>query len=66
MSTSYLIWSLLISSIGLGYFLYGKKASNLIPLISGLFMMIYPYFIQNVLVSILVGIVLIIAPFVIK
>ena len=66
MNASDLIWSLIVSSIGLGYFLYGKKAANLIALISGLIMMIYPYFVQNILVSILLGVVLMIAPFFIK
>jgi drug/metabolite transporter (DMT)-like permease len=66
MSASSLIWSLIISSIGLGYFLYGKKATNIIALISGLILMIYPYFVQNILVSIVLGVALIIAPFIIK
>ncbi len=65
MSTSYLLWSLLVSSIGLGYFLYGKKFENLIALISGLLLMIYPYFIQNILISIIIGIILLVVPFVI-
>jgi len=35
MSTSLLMWSLLFSSIGLGFFMYGKKQKAVVPLFSG-------------------------------
>jgi hypothetical protein len=45
-------WSLfsglLISCVGMGYFLYGKKAQKLWPLLAGLALGIYPYFISSV------------------
>jgi hypothetical protein len=48
-SASYLISSLLISCLGMGLFLYGKKAQRLWPLLGGLVMCVYPFFISGML-----------------
>jgi hypothetical protein len=63
MSEATLLWGLLFSSIGLGFFLYGKKQRAVVPLVCGLALMVYPYFIANVLVLIGVGIVLTAIPY---
>ena len=65
-STASLMWGLLFGSIGLGLFVYGKKQGAIIPLLCGLGLMILPYVITNVYGLALSGIVLVIAPFVIK
>jgi hypothetical protein len=44
-----LMLGLFISLIGMAAFVYGKKTSRLVPLIGGLILMIYPYFVPNVL-----------------
>ena len=46
-STNYIMSSLLISCIGGAFFLYGKKAQRLYPLLGGIVLCIYPYFITN-------------------
>jgi hypothetical protein len=58
MSAPTLLWGLLFSSIGLGFFLYGKKQRAVVPLVSGLVLMIYPYFIADVFVLVAIGVVL--------
>jgi len=63
MNTAMILWGFIIGVIGMGYFIYGKKVSNFYILISGIVMMIYPYFVGNIFVSIAVGIALIILPF---
>jgi hypothetical protein len=65
-STSILIWGMIFGSIGLGFFVYGKKQKAVIPLVSGIGLMLFPYFISNIYVLVLSGIVLIVLPFVIK
>jgi hypothetical protein len=65
-STSILIWGVIFGSIGLGFFVYGKKQKAVIPLVSGIGLMLFPYFISNIYVLVLSGIVLIVLPFVIK
>ncbi len=42
MSASLLLWGVLFSSIGLGYFIYGKKQNATVPLVCGIALMIIP------------------------
>lgn len=61
------IWVGLITGvIGMGYFVYGKKQSRIIPFISGISLMVYPYFIDSLMLSICIGAFLIIVPFVVS
>lgn len=60
--TSYLLTSLVFSSIGLGYFIYGKKQKHKIVLYSGIGLMVYPYFITSVSTVVLSGVVLMAVP----
>ena len=39
--------SFLVSTVGLGLFLYGKKAVRFPQLVGGLVLMIYPYFVTS-------------------
>ncbi len=66
MNTSMLLWSLLFSSIGLGFFIYGKKQKAVIPLFCGLGLMIYPYFISNTLLLVAIGIALMVLPYFVR
>jgi hypothetical protein len=66
MNISTLIWGFLFGSIGLGFFVYGKKQKSIIPLLSGIGLMVIPYFISNIYILILTGIVLLVLPFFIK
>ncbi len=65
-SPSMLMWGLLFGSIGLGFLVYGKKQKAPIPLICGIGLIVFPYFMSNVYILVLFGIVLIAAPFVIN
>lgn len=62
MNTVPLLLGVVFSSIGLGYFIYGKKQQQTMPLICGIALMIYPYFIENTVFLILIGIILCITP----
>ncbi|MDP2028053.1 MAG: hypothetical protein Q8K12_00230 [Thiobacillus sp.] len=66
MNTSLLLWSLLFSSVGLGLFLYGKKQQAVVPLFSGLALMIYPYFVSNSILLVAIGVVLVAVPYFIR
>jgi len=66
MDTSTLMWGVILGSIGLGFFIYGKKQKAIIPLISGVGLMIFPYCISNVLILIATGVVFAALPFVLK
>jgi hypothetical protein len=59
-----LIFSILFGSIGMGYFVYGKKQQAAIPLLAGIVLCIFPYFVSNVYIMVLVGIVLAVLPWI--
>ena len=47
MSEAGLLWGVLFSGIGVGYFIYGRRQGKTVPLLCGLFLMAYPYFMPN-------------------
>jgi hypothetical protein len=63
MSESTLLWGLLFGSIGVGFALYGKQQRAVVPLLCGIALMVYPYFVANVIVLVAIGIVLMALPY---
>lgn len=63
LNTSTLFWGLLFGSIGLGFFIYGKKQKVLVPFLCGLALMVFPYFISNTLPLVTIGVALIALPY---
>ena len=61
--TAVLLWGLLFGSIGLGYFIYGKKQRAVVPLVCGLGLMVFPYFVPNTMLLVGVGAMLIAIPY---
>ncbi|MEI6602904.1 MAG: hypothetical protein WCL54_05415 [Clostridia bacterium] len=55
---------LLISSIGLGYFIYGRKSQRFVFLIPGVVMMVYSYFTDSLILSIIIGVILLVFPWI--
>ena len=54
-STAFLLWTVLFSSLGMGYFVYGKKQGKASALLGGVALMVYPYLVSNVLLLVLLG-----------
>jgi hypothetical protein len=54
-----LLLSLLFSSVGFVLFAYGKKQSRFPHMIAGVLLMIYPYFVSNLIAMSAVGVVII-------
>ncbi len=65
-NTSTLIWAMLFGSIGLGFFVYGKKQRAVIPLLTGIALLIFPWFIPNVYLLVIVGIILVALPYFVR
>ena len=63
MDIATLYWGLLFGSIGLGFFVYGKKQHKFVPLLSGLALMVFPYFVSSTLLLITVGVALSVLPY---
>jgi hypothetical protein len=53
----------LFSSIGLGFFIYGTKQKAPVPLVCGIALMIFPYFVSNILLLVGIGISLCAVPY---
>ena len=60
-SPSFLFASLLWGSIGVGYFIYGKKQQSLSPMIGGIVMIAVSYFVGSALLMSLMCILVIMA-----
>ena len=63
MSTAAIFWGFLFGSIGLGFFIYGRKQQRVVPLVCGLILMVFPYFVSNTILLIIIGAVLMVAPY---
>ncbi len=63
---SSLLWGLLFGSAGLGFFLYGKKQQAVVPLFSGLALMVFPYFVSNTILLVAIGVALIALPYFVR
>jgi hypothetical protein len=66
MTTSWLLWTLLFSSMGLGFFIYGTKQRAAVPMVCGLTLMLYSYFVSDIYLLIVIGVVLTAIPRFIK
>lgn len=65
-STAVLIWGVIFSSIGVGFFIYGKKQKAIVPLCVGVALCVFPYFIANVYLLFFVGLVLVVIPYFVR
>jgi len=62
LNTFALVWIVLSSSVGLGFFVYGKKQKAVVPMICGLALMTYPYFVSNTILLVAIGFVILAIP----
>ncbi|MEH6358824.1 MAG: hypothetical protein V7745_07530 [Pseudomonadales bacterium] len=65
-NTAIILWALLFGSIGVGYFIYGKRQGQPVVRYTGIALILFPYFVREELAMILVGISLLLLPYVIK
>ena len=61
-----LIWGVIFGSFGLGYFVYGKKQRSVVPLVTGLGLMVFPYFVSNTVLLVIVGLLLLVTPYFVR
>jgi hypothetical protein len=54
---------LVFGSIGLGFFIYGKKQRAVVPLICGIALMVFPYFVSNAILLVGIGALLAAIPY---
>ena len=61
-----LLWGFLFGSIGVGYFVYGKKQQRLVPLLCGIALMVFPYFVSSSIALVLIGGFLLALPYFVR
>ena len=66
MDVTQLFCSIFLSAVGLGYLVYGKRQRRAVPLVCGLGLMLFPYFIASWILLLCLGLVLIVLPLVIR
>ncbi len=66
MNGATLLWGLLFSSIGLGFFIYGRKQTRAVPLVCGIVLMIYPYFVPSTVWLVVIGVLLCVVPYFVR
>lgn len=64
--TSQLVWGMIFGSIGLGFFVYGRKQKAVVPLFTGIALFVFPYFVPNITVLLLVGATLVALPYFVR
>lgn len=60
MDTAWIVWSGLFSLIGMALFVYGRRQRRAAPLMSGIALMVYPYFVSSTPALVGIGVVLIV------
>ena len=65
MTPTTLAIGILTGAVGVGYFIYGKRQTRFAPLLAGMALCVYPYFVDSVLWLVVIGVVLMAAPFLI-
>lgn len=66
LSPSSMLLSVVFSSIGVGYFIYGKKQSRPLILIVGILLMGYTLFISDATLVIAIGVGLTLLPWIVR
>jgi multisubunit Na+/H+ antiporter MnhC subunit len=54
---------ILTSAVGLAYFIYGKRQTKYVPLLAGMLLCVYPYFVDSLTRLVVIGAALLVAPF---
>ncbi|ARU90837.1 hypothetical protein B9K09_22365 [Pseudomonas sp. M30-35] len=61
-----MLWGLVFGSVGLSFFIYGRKHSRTMPFICGLGLMVFPYFISSTLLMVAIGCSLMALPYFVR
>lgn len=63
MTTASLLWGLLFGSIGIGFFVYGKRQAAVVPLMCGVALLLLPMLVSNTMLLVGAGVVLTALPY---
>jgi hypothetical protein len=58
-----LLWGVVFGSVGLAYFVYGRRQGRFVPLLCGIGLMAFPYFVSNTVLLVVAGLALSVVPY---
>jgi hypothetical protein len=61
-----LLWGMLFGTLGLGYCVYARRQREPVPLVCGVALMVFPYFVASAWATVLVGAVLLVLPWCVR
>jgi hypothetical protein len=64
--TALLLWGIFFGSVGIGFFMYGRRQRAPVPLVTGIALFLLPYFISNVYLLVALGAALAVLPYFIR
>lgn len=60
------LWiGVIAGAVGVGHFLYGRRQTKVVPMVAGILLCAYPYFVDSALWLSMIGLALVAAPFLI-
>lgn len=65
-SPAVLSLGILFGAIGVGYFVYGKRQSMIVPLVCGLALMVFPWFVSGLGWTVIIGVALMAVPYFVR
>ncbi|KPK54116.1 MAG: hypothetical protein AMJ59_25105 [Gammaproteobacteria bacterium SG8_31] len=66
MNEWWLIWAMFFGALGLGFLVYGRKQRAVVPLVCGVALMTFPYFVANTYLLVAIGVLLVVTPYFIR
>lgn len=66
MDQAVLLWGVIFGSVGLGFLIYARRQRAIVPLVVGIALTVYPFFVSNVYALVLIGLALSAAPYFIR
>jgi hypothetical protein len=66
MGTATLWWGMLFGAVGLGYLAYARRQRAPVPLVCGVALVAFPYFVSNAWAMVLVGAALVALPWLVR
>ncbi|MET0225628.1 MAG: hypothetical protein ABW187_04235 [Dokdonella sp.] len=66
MTTTTLLLGVLFGSIGVGFLIYGRRQRALVPLISGLALIVLPYLVDGTALLLAIGVCLVAIPYFVR
>jgi hypothetical protein len=66
MNIATMLWGMFFGLVGFGFFRYGRKRGSVVPLVSGVVLMVFPYFVSNAILLVVIGVAVSAVPYFVR